>query len=219
MSVVDLPPDLAPVNSFLDLIDQSVVYTDPRTSAALRQVRAQAIWRAQLEFQELCVDKWRKLAAVLAKLRGPVNALRLWDFSDEGEDFAASGRHFTDGTGFSDGTLFDEQAIRLVANAVVGAETIRVQTSVALGINLPAGYKIGLPDDRLYITTDDVYIPHDTGVDISIRPPISRAELASTPVKTYRPTTRFYREGSEPIPRDVGKFGSVTLNFTQEPRS
>ena len=90
MAVVDLPPDLAPVNSFLDLIDQSVVYTDPRTSNALRQFRAQPIWRAQLEFQELCLDKWRALSGLLAKLRGSVNSIRLHDFSDPGDDFARS---------------------------------------------------------------------------------------------------------------------------------
>ena len=219
MAVVDLPPDLAPVNSFLDLIDQSVVYTDPRTSNALRQFRAQPIWRAQLEFQELRLDKWRALTGLLAKLRGSVNSIRLHDFSDPGDDFARSGRYFTDGTGFDDGTFFDEQPIKLVATAAVGGESLVVQTTVPGGIELPAGYKLGLPDDRLYITTDAVSLPEGVTATIPIRPGISAEAVAGTQVKTYKPTTRLYRVGADPIPRDVSKFGSVTLSFTEEPRT
>jgi hypothetical protein len=87
MAVLDWPSDVAPADGYMDLIESAAVYTDARSRATLRQTTSQAAWSAQWTFQNLCLDKWRELTAFLRALRGPVNSVRLFDWSDQGIAF------------------------------------------------------------------------------------------------------------------------------------
>lgn len=215
MPVVSLPDELGPKASFFDLDNQNVVYADPRTKSTLRQVRAAPVWVAQLTFSDLCLDQWRNLAGILARLKGSLNTIRLFDHSDPGDVFGA-GTHWSDGTGWGDGTLWAEEPLKLVANAALGDEVLHCIATPPDGIDLPCGFKIGLPNDRLYIVTEDVHVSPSASTPVPIAPPVKEAAAATTKVETWRPTTLFYRIGNEPIQRAVDKFGNVTLNFAQE---
>lgn len=216
MAILDLPSDLAPVNSFFDPLDQSVVYQDPRTSKALRQQRSQPVWKAQLEFSNLCVDRWRTMAGFLAKLKGSLNSVRLYDHSDPGAKFTGDGQFFTDGTGFDDDTSF--AVITVGLGAARGVELIYLRANVENGINLPAGFKLGLPGDRLVLLTENAYIGVDIDSPVHVAPALQEAIDAGGPVTTWRPLARFFRMGADPINRDVAHFGRVTLNFIEEVR-
>lgn len=218
MTVFDWPEDLAPKTSFFDLIDQSVVYTDSRSSASLRQKRSNPVWMAQFTFDELEPGKWERLAALLARLKGSVNCVRAWDFSSPGSSFGAGAETiFDDGTTFDDGTGFDDAAVILAADVAVGDETIQVQVGAG-AVTFKEGMKIGLPNDFLYLVIEEAVTDVDGLATVSVAGPARQAVAAGEAVVTLRPTARMFRTGSDPIQRGLDHFGAFTLNLNEEVR-
>jgi hypothetical protein len=210
--------DISPVDGYMDLIESAAVYTDPRSRATLRQATSQPAWSAQWTFQNLCPEKWRRLTAFLRGLRGPINTVRLFDWSDQGVLYEQDPIFFSDGSDFSDGTTFDEAPLQVTVAAAAGAESITVRNLWTDSITLPQGSKIGLPEDRVYILPAEVTIAASGTAAVALEP-LFQSVSAGAKVVTYRPTARFFRASfTDPMPRDLVKLAGLQITFSEEIR-
>jgi hypothetical protein len=202
----------------MDLIESAAVYTDARSRATLRQTTSQAAWSAQWTFQNLCLDKWRELTAFLRALRGPVNSVRLFDWSDQGIAFTQDDIFFSDGTDFSDGSTFDEWALTVDLETPVDSPNIAIFNRWSETIELPIGFKFGLPNDRVYILAESITMPAQAQSRFAIDP-LFEPVGAGARFVTYRPTARFFRASfTDPMPRDLAKLAGLQITFAEEIR-
>lgn len=93
-------------------------------------------WTVEMSFPDLGPDYWRPLKALIGRLRGPQNAVRLWDPSRHLPLGAAAGLNlastseigdpFSDGTRFADGFGWSTQSAfgSVVAAAPLGARDV-----------------------------------------------------------------------------------------------
>jgi hypothetical protein len=221
MAVLDFPEDIAPVQvGQFDLLDPSATYQDPRTMSALRQKRSTARWAVSFTWQNLTPTKWKRLMALRAKLKGSVNSVRLFDYSDIGANGTLGNNLFDDDEPFDDGFGFDDDVAVVLGNTLAGSESILIIAAQSpKNTVLVSGDKIGTPNDRLYLVLDDADTDALGRASVSISPPLLEDLADGTPIVTYRPTERFFMTaGTEPIPRSLEKLGNVTIAFTQEPR-
>lgn len=217
MTVLNWPIDIAPINGFFDLFEQAAVYTDQRTKASLRQRRAAPVWTAQFQFSELCPEKWKALSALRARLEGPINCVRLFDFSDPRPGGVFGADLFSDLTLFTDGTAFGG-AIFVADDAAAGAESIRIRADGILSQD-----RVFIPGDKLGLGEFPYMVLEAVGTDASgyatvlISPPLVEDIEEGLVVVTEKPTGLFYLTSwQDPIQRETAHFGSITWGFTQQ---
>lgn len=171
-----------------------IVFTDGPTSE---------FWQVQATLKAANSDDWRPIAALLRKLRGKRNQIRLFDPS----------RVNLRGAGGASPTL------NVLDAAAAGATSITLYgLSASKTVALAADDLIGI-GENLYAVSDDASSDADGECTVSILPPLRSGVAYGDAVNTLRPSGLFQLvEGGNTaavIPGDIRQ--PLTLTFAEVP--
>lgn len=166
----------------------------------------------------------QRTEALLARLKGPIGTVALWDFDRErplgpAQDWSHIGRtRFDDETQFMDGTRFGPGAAgyRVYGNWRKGDEEIVIIGFPQYTTQLVGADQIGI-NGRIYRLNRDAT---SDGLG-KARAYLHRGLLAdvahNTPVVTYRPTSPFYLVDDDQVARSRHAHGlpTITLRFEE----
>lgn len=159
-------------------------------------------WQVSATLTPQGADDWREVSALLRKLRGRRNKIRLYDPS----------RPFR-GTGGASPTL------NVLDNAEAGSTTISAYGLVVSQARAFAGDDVIGIGENLYAISDASPSDADGESTISILPPLRQGVASGDPVNTYYPTGLFQLvEGGNSgtvIPGDIRQ--PLTLQFMESP--
>lgn len=136
------------------------------------------LWRPSLTIVPMVADDWREIAALIRKLRGRTNRLRLFDPS-----------RTLRGAGGATST------INIGADAVAGATSITLKNlTVSQAVALAADDLIGI-GENLYAISDDAPSDGSGEATVNILPALRQGVAVDDPVNLASPTGLFMLAG------------------------
>lgn len=169
-----------------------IMFTDGPTSE---------FWQVEAELTSQFEDDWRDVSALLRKLRGRRNKVRLFDPS-----------RGMRGAGGASPTL------NVRTNAATGATSITLYglvPSQAVAIAADDQFSVG---ENLYAASDDAPSNADGEATVSFLPPLRFGAAEGDPVGTYYPTGVFQlRDGGNSGMVVPGRREPLTLQFMEDP--
>ena len=217
--------------SRFELTLNSLYNTNP-FRAARRQLGPIVIqWKGSFTFSS---DKaWYRKAALMARLKGGENYLRLFDpqrcyprgvaaglnFTTVKTIKASAGESFSDGTMFSDGTGWSDASGygALASAAMSGGDTLVIAGLIASqATSFAAGDLLEL-GGYLYEVSNDAPSDVDGKAQVVICPPLRKSALVGDPVKFDHPTSPFQVvQEQDPITdRQAANLGSFGFSFVE----
>lgn len=147
-------------------------------------------------------DDWREVAALLRKLRGRRNKIKLYDPSRSLRGFGGA-----------------SPVLNIDADAVAGATSITINgLTASKAVALAADDVIGI-GDNLYAVSDDAASDIAGNATVSILPPLRQGVAVNDPVNTLEPTGLFQLVGGGDsgvvVPGNIRQ--PLSLQFMEDP--
>jgi hypothetical protein len=227
---LDWPPDLLPSECAFYLRANTTLLESPITSVAQAIGRPGARWVCEIALDPLSPSQASRLDALLARLAGPLNRIRLWDFrrtrprgpagaygSPPVGSFAwTPSPSWADGTVWLDGVQAASPSLRLDASR--GATTLATWGWAANAVPLLAGDYLGLLG-RAYMVVEDAPNAGPLGRAVLRVAPSLRDDVpAGTPMVLERPSAPFRLADNDQAANRTrpGPFTSYTLRFLED---
>jgi hypothetical protein len=226
----DWPEDFRPRECAFWLQATTTLLASPITSATQAIARPGARWTCEVSFDPVGGARSARLDALLARLEGPLNRVRLWDFrrprprgpAGSYGAVAPGGFAWTPGPSWGDGTAWRDApqaaapALRLAAAR--GATTLASWGWAANASPLLAGDYIGIAG-RAYMVVEDAPAASALGrAALRIMPGLRADAGVGTAIGTIRATSPFRLiDNDQPANRArPGPFASYALRFIED---
>lgn len=185
-------------------------------------------WQIDLALPRLDTGEWPEVEAFLLMLEGQSGFVRLWDPQYEQPRGVAAGptgspAAFTDGFGFTDGTLIQDGggAGFLAATALAGATVVTLGGLVASqSASLKANDRFEL-DGLLYAVAGFGSFASDGSgqATVPVWPALRRGAAAGSPVSFAKPSSVFQMTSDSAVDRVLPMRGDIAFTFLEAPEA
>lgn len=218
-TVLDWPAPLEPAGGSYALRTLTSLWQSERNLQARRAKRGEALWVAELQFENITREEAGQIEALLARIDGPLGAVRLPDFFhrdplggvllNDTEYLNEGGQPWHDGATFDDGSGFkDAGGTEIDDAAAAGAETLNLRGFYSSVGGLKAGDRFSIGADRMHMICADSAIDSEGRATVTIRPRLRAAVTKRTAVTFFSPTCKMRL-----ISDDEGRFSSTDARY------